>query len=118
MKVSIVGKLVEHANGIIDLDGWVFDCGCCASLEEAVKTHRQEFIKLAKEAGTYSMKREMTLEEAIDIQERRAASQFIKGFEPVFEATRLGIEALKAVIDARANNYYTPIPPLPGETEK
>lgn len=31
-------------------------------------------------------------------------------------AIKLGIEALRAVIDARANNYYTPIQPLPGET--
>jgi hypothetical protein len=32
------------------------------------------------------------------------------------EAVSLGIEALKAVKDVRANNYYTPISPLPGET--
>jgi len=34
------------------------------------------------------------------------------------ESIKLGIEALKAVKDARANNYWTPIPPLPGETEE
>ena len=39
------------------------------------------------------------------------------------EAHRLGIEALKAVKHARANDYYSPgrqtswIPPLPGETK-
>ncbi len=33
------------------------------------------------------------------------------------DAIKLGIEALEAVIDARANNYWTPIPTLPGETE-
>ena len=32
-------------------------------------------------------------------------------------AVHLGIEALKAVKDARANNYWTPIPTMPGETE-
>lgn len=32
------------------------------------------------------------------------------------DAIQLGAEALKAVIDARANSYWTPIPPLPGET--
>lgn len=32
-------------------------------------------------------------------------------------AARLGIEALKAVKSARANNYWTPIPTMPGETE-
>ena len=34
------------------------------------------------------------------------------------DAFRLGIEALKAVQGARANNYWTPIPTLPGETEE
>jgi len=32
-------------------------------------------------------------------------------------AIKLGIEALKAVKYARANNYYTPIALMPGETK-
>ena len=58
MKVSIIGKLVEHANGLIDLNGWVFDCDCCSLLHDAVVKHRDELIKLAKEAGTYSYQSE------------------------------------------------------------
>lgn len=34
----------------------------------------------------------------------------------MIDAMQLGIEAMKAIIDVRANNYYTPIPLLPGET--
>lgn len=34
------------------------------------------------------------------------------------DAIKLGKEASKAVRDARANNYWTPIPLLPGETEE
>jgi len=34
------------------------------------------------------------------------------------KAIQLGIEALKAVKDVRANNYFTPIPQLLGETEE
>lgn len=58
----------------------------------------------------------MTLEEAIKIQERPqfGATWPLPRLE--IEATKLSIEALKAVKDARANNYYTPIPLLPGET--
>ena len=56
MKATIVGTLVEHAEGYLDLVGWVFDCDCCSTIDEAARTHRQEFIKLAKEAGTYSWK--------------------------------------------------------------
>lgn len=37
--------------------------------------------------------------------------------QPYIEACNLGIEALKAVQNARANNYYTPIATMPGETE-
>ena len=54
MEVSLVGKLVEHTSGYIDLYGWDFDCDCCSDIDEAAKTHRQELISLAKEAGTYS----------------------------------------------------------------
>ena len=53
MKVSIVGELTEHGNGVIDLFKWVFDCDCCSSIDEAVQVHRQEFIGLAKKSRTY-----------------------------------------------------------------
>ena len=55
MKVSIVGELTEHGNGVIDLFKWVFDCDCCSSIDEAVQVHRQEFIGLAKKSGTYKL---------------------------------------------------------------
>jgi len=60
MKVSIVGQLTEHANANIDLFGWDFDCDCCSTPHEAVRTHRQELIKMAKEAETYSYKHHET----------------------------------------------------------
>jgi len=53
MKVSIIGELIEHSNGVIDLFGWVFDCDCCSTIYEAAFKHRTELIKLAKQAGTY-----------------------------------------------------------------
>jgi len=53
MRISIVGELIEHSNGIIDLFGWVFDCDCCSNIEEMVQTHKQELIGLAKKSGTY-----------------------------------------------------------------
>ena len=58
----------------------------------------------------------MTLEEAIEILDRIAAQDEECGRPECVEAEKLGIEALRAVKDARANNYYTPIQPLPGET--
>ena len=56
MNISLVGELVEHAEGYIDLEKWIFDCDCCSSVQEAAWVHRKELIKLAKEAGTYSYK--------------------------------------------------------------
>ena len=56
MNVSIIGELVEHTNGDIDLCGWVFDCDCCSKIDEAVQVHHQELIRIAKEAGTYSFR--------------------------------------------------------------
>ena len=53
MKVSIVGELIEHSNGVIELFKWVIDCGCCTTIEEVVHAHRQELIRLAKKSGTY-----------------------------------------------------------------
>ena len=53
MKVSIVGELIEHSNGVIELFKWVIDCGCCTTIEEVVNAHRQELIRLAKKSGTY-----------------------------------------------------------------
>ena len=53
MKVSIVGELIEHSNGIIDLYRWVFDCDCCSTIDEVVQVHREELIRLAKKSGTY-----------------------------------------------------------------
>jgi hypothetical protein len=55
MKVSIVGELIEHSNGVIDLFKWVFDCDCCSGIEEVAQTHRQELIELAKKSGTYKL---------------------------------------------------------------
>ena len=53
MKVSIIGELIEHSNGNIDLFKWVFDCDCCSNIDEAVRVHRQQLIGLANKAGTY-----------------------------------------------------------------
>ena len=58
----------------------------------------------------------MKIEKAIGILEEKQ-----KENEPHWErgdrdALKLGTEALKAVKDARANNYYTPIATMPGET--
>lgn len=59
----------------------------------------------------------MDIDEAIHQLERGTAQNRSTKNQLLREAMKLGIEALKAVKDARANNYYTPIAPLPGETE-
>jgi len=60
----------------------------------------------------------MTLKKAIEILELNLL-QAGKAMPPdCRDAVQLSIEADRAVIDARANNYYTPIPTLPGETEE
>ena len=58
----------------------------------------------------------MTLQEAINLSHDVAENEFNSLTPLERKALRLGIEAMKAVINARANNYYTPIQPLPGET--
>jgi len=51
-EVSRIGTVVEHPNGTIDIYDWDFDCGC-PSIDVAVKMHRHDLIRLAKEIGTY-----------------------------------------------------------------
>lgn len=59
----------------------------------------------------------MNIEKAIEnIEEVLKLDCHIKYPEWIY-ALNLGIEALKAVKDARTNNYYTPIAPLLGETK-
>jgi len=53
MQVDNIGQLVEYADGRLDLQYWVFDCDCCATINEAIVKHRDELVRLAKEAGTY-----------------------------------------------------------------
>jgi len=60
----------------------------------------------------------MTLDEAMTDLECLAQSEIAGLDDDEREAIGLGIQALKAVKDVRANNYYTPIPPLPSETEE
>ena len=59
----------------------------------------------------------MTIEKAIEILARLEKTLAPTMAADGTDAIKLGIEALKAVTDARANNYYTPIATLPGETE-
>ena len=76
-------------------------------------------IKLGIEALKEIKKaRGMTIDEAIKIQDAYIYDGAYEGTDEFMEALKLGIEALKAVKDARANNYYTPIAPLPGETKE
>ncbi len=58
----------------------------------------------------------MTIEEAIERNKKLPLPLKTANDYNNQEAVRLGIEALKAVKDARANNYYTPIATMPGET--
>jgi len=53
MKVDNVGILVEHSDGRLDLEYWIIDAEY-ESFVELVINHREELIKLAKEAGTYT----------------------------------------------------------------
>jgi len=58
----------------------------------------------------------MKIEKAIEIKGRRGQAFLDTSPDAIDEAERLSIEALKAIKSARANNYYTPIKPMPGET--
>jgi len=60
----------------------------------------------------------MKIERAIEILHDVFDAEEYGGDSRIPAAIKLGIEALKAVKDARANSYWTPIPPLPGETEE
>lgn len=60
----------------------------------------------------------MKLDMAIKILEQDHIATRSKGDYTGSEALRIGIEAMKAVKHARNNNYWTPIPTLPGETEE
>jgi len=60
----------------------------------------------------------MTIEKAIEILTLHFKGHTVKRDPDFFNACYLGIEALKAVKDARSNNYWTPIPPLSGETKE
>ena len=59
----------------------------------------------------------MTIDKAIEILQD--ILRYVKPGDPPDEhdALKLSIEALKAVKSARANNYWTPIPTMPGETK-
>jgi len=59
----------------------------------------------------------MKLEKAIEVIENILDSVEPGDPQEEQDALELGIEALKAVKDARVNNYYTPIAPLSGETK-
>jgi len=60
----------------------------------------------------------MKIEKAIEILEEFRISDPGEDFQDIDDALKLGTEALKAVKDARANNYYTPIATMPGETNE
>jgi len=59
----------------------------------------------------------MNLEEAIKLIQADIDDEDVEWDSPLGRAYKLGIEALKAVRSARATNYWTPIPLLPGETK-
>ena len=59
----------------------------------------------------------MTLKKAIEITMHIAQMKTLNNRHDECQALKLLLEAGKAVIDERANNYTTPIPTLPGETE-
>ncbi|GAI42500.1 unnamed protein product [marine sediment metagenome] len=58
----------------------------------------------------------MTLEEAIILLNKLLAQDPVPQQAIPRTAIALGAEALNAVINARLNSYWTPIPRLPGET--
>ena len=60
----------------------------------------------------------MKPERAIEILEKEEEDTFLGSEKDWKDAVKLGYEGLKAIINARANNYWTPIPPLPGETKE
>ena len=57
----------------------------------------------------------MTIDKAIEILHDLINHSEIAFTPDELDATKLALEALKAVKSARANHYWTPIPPLPGE---
>ncbi len=59
----------------------------------------------------------MNLEKAIESNKTVLTAFDASLAETEKAGLKLGIEALKAIEDARANNYWTPIPTLPGETK-
>lgn len=60
----------------------------------------------------------MTVDEAIEVQEKRLASPFVRANADTMEATRLGVEALKRERDRRPMGHPDPADLLPGETQK
>jgi len=60
----------------------------------------------------------LTLEKAIEILEASFRDPWITPGGDLADAMKLSIQGLKAVKDARANNYWTPIPTLRGETKE
>jgi len=58
----------------------------------------------------------MTLTEVIEVLQDLTTTLPQRSPEDRRKAVNIAIAAVGAVKDARANNYWTPIPPLPGET--
>ncbi|KKM92414.1 hypothetical protein LCGC14_1218620 [marine sediment metagenome] len=58
----------------------------------------------------------MKISKAIEILTQCASTYPKDSQSEVLDSFKLGIEALRAVDHARTENYWTPIPTMPGET--
>lgn len=98
MKVEVVGKLVEHADGRIYLEGWTFDCDCCSSVHEVPVRHREELIRLARAWNTYSYEPPANFWEALGAWAKKSKQGELCGI--------LGCQAKPIVACTHCRHHY------------